>query len=237
MTKEYNIQDIQTFLDKNDYQGLQAYMREHDLSLKDGRIVPESDYYTKQAEYWDRMQLIKKVTLNSLYGSIANSGSAWFDQRIAQSTTLTGRCIVKHMASKINEVIAGEYNHKGAAIVYGDSVTGDTVVRTNSGEMTIQKLFDECLEHAQMSNGKEYGLWSSAKVIGFNGHDMEPVMSGVEAVMRHKTRKKLYRITTANGKQVTVTEDHSLMVDRDGFLVEVKPNDIQEGDNIITLSV
>jgi hypothetical protein len=26
-------------------------------------------------------------------------------------------------------------------------------------------------------------------------------------------------------------------VDRDGFLVEVKPNDIQEGDNIITLTL
>lgn len=193
--------------------------------------------YRQLAEFYDRRQLIKKILLNSLYGAVGNSASLYFDNRIAQSTTLTGRCIVKHMASKINEVIAGDYNHKGAAIVYGDSVTGDTVVRTNSGEMTIQQLFDECVEHAKLPNGKEYGLWSQAKVIGFNGHDMQLVTSGVEAVMRHKTKKKLYRLTTANGKQVTVTEDHSIMVDRDGFLVEVKPNDIQEGDNIITITL
>jgi DNA polymerase elongation subunit (family B) len=193
--------------------------------------------YRQLAEFYDRRQLIKKILLNSLYGAVGNSASLYFDNRIAQSTTLTGRCIVKHMASKINEVIAGDYNHKGAAIVYGDSVTGDTIVRTDSGEMTIQQLFEECVEHAKLSDGKEYGLWSQAKVIGFNGHDMQPVTSGIEAVMRHKTKKKLYRLTTANGKQVTVTEDHSIMVDRDGFLVEVKPNDIQEGDNIITLTL
>lgn len=236
MNKEYNLQDVQTFLDKNDYQGLKAYMQKHNLVLKNGKVVPDSDYYMQQAEYWDRMQLIKKISLNSLYGSIANSSSAWFDPRIAQSTTLTGRCIVKHMASKINEVVTGEYDHKGKAIIYGDSVTGDTLIRTDQGMVTIAQMFDECLEHAKLSNGKEYGLWSSAKVIGFNGHDMEPVMSGVEAIMRHKTRKKLYRITTANGKQVTVTEDHSVMVDRDGFLMEVKPNELQENDLIITLA-
>lgn len=172
-----------------------------------------------------------------MYGAIGNASSAWHDSRIAQSTTLTGRCIVKHMASKINEVISGDYNHKGKAIIYGDSVTGDTIIRTDNGDVTIEQLFNECLEHSILSNGKEYGLWSSAKVIGFNGHEMAPVLSGVEAVMRHKTRKKLYRITTANGKQVTVTEDHSLMVDRDGFLMEVKPNQLQEGDNVITLAV
>jgi len=141
------------------------------------------------------------------------------------------------MASKINEVIAGDYNHVGKAIIYGDSVTGDTLIKTDAGEITIQQLFNECLEHAKTSDGKEYGLWSQAKVVGFNGYEMEPILSNIEAVMRHKTKKKLYRITTDNGKTVTVTEDHSLMVDRDGFLMEVKPMDILENDKIITLSV
>lgn len=171
-----------------------------------------------------------------MYGAVGNSASLYYDNRIAQSTTLTGRCIVRHMASKINQVIAGDYNHKGHSIVYGDSVTGDTVIRTDSGNMTIEQLFHECVEHCIVGE-KEYGLWSQSTVIGFNGHDMEPVMSWIEAVMRHKTRKKLYRVTTANGKEVTVTEDHSLMIDRDGFLIECKPQEIQEGDNIITLSM
>jgi len=74
-----------------------------------------------QEEYWDKRQLVKKINLNSLYGAILNSGCRFFDARIGQSTTLTGRQIARHMASKINEVITGDYNHLGKAIIYGDT--------------------------------------------------------------------------------------------------------------------
>ncbi len=74
-----------------------------------------------EEEYWDKRQLVKKINLNSLYGAILNAGCRFFDKRIGQSTTLTGRQIAKHMASKINEVITGEYDHTGKAIIYGDT--------------------------------------------------------------------------------------------------------------------
>ena len=74
-----------------------------------------------EEEYWDKRQLVKKINLNSLYGAILNPGCRFFDQRIGQSTTLTGRQIAKHMASKINEIIAGEYDYKGKSVIYGDT--------------------------------------------------------------------------------------------------------------------
>lgn len=74
-----------------------------------------------EEEYWDKRQLVKKINLNSLYGAILNAGCRFFDKRIGQSTTLTGRGIAKHMAAKVNEVITGEYNHVGKAIIYGDT--------------------------------------------------------------------------------------------------------------------
>jgi DNA polymerase elongation subunit (family B) len=74
-----------------------------------------------EEEYWDKRQLVKKINLNSLYGAILNPGCRFFDKRIGQSTTLTGRAIAKHMAGKVNEIIAGEYNHVGKAIIYGDT--------------------------------------------------------------------------------------------------------------------
>ena len=72
-------------------------------------------------EFWDKRQLVKKINLNSLYGALLNPGSRFFDERLGQSTTLTGRCIARHMASELNRVIAGEYDHTGKAIVYGDT--------------------------------------------------------------------------------------------------------------------
>jgi len=74
-----------------------------------------------EEEYWDKRQLVKKINLNSLYGAILNSGCRFFDKRIGQSTTLTGRQIVKHMAGKVNEIVAGEYDYRGKAIIYGDT--------------------------------------------------------------------------------------------------------------------
>ncbi len=71
--------------------------------------------------FWDKRQLVKKINLNSLYGAILNPGCRFFDHRIGQSTTLTGRTIAKHMHSFVNEIITGEYNHEGTAVIYGDT--------------------------------------------------------------------------------------------------------------------
>ena len=74
-----------------------------------------------EEEYWDKRQLVKKINLNSLYGAILNPGCRFFDKRIGQSTTLTGRQIVKHMAAKVNEIVAGDYDYRGKAVIYGDT--------------------------------------------------------------------------------------------------------------------
>jgi DNA polymerase elongation subunit (family B) len=72
-------------------------------------------------EYWDKRQLVKKINLNSLYGAILNVGCRFFDKRIGQSTTLTGRSIAKHMDAYVNECITGKYDHTGDTIIYGDT--------------------------------------------------------------------------------------------------------------------
>ena len=74
-----------------------------------------------EEEYWDKRQLVKKILLNSLYGAILNPGCRFFDNRIGQSTTLTGRAIARHMAGKVNEIITGTNDHTGKAIIYGDT--------------------------------------------------------------------------------------------------------------------
>ncbi|NDB58930.1 hypothetical protein EB001_10815 [bacterium] len=74
-----------------------------------------------EREFWDKRQLVKKINLNSLYGAILNPGCRFFDMRIGQSVTLTGRCITQHMAAKTNEIIAGKYDHVGESVIYGDT--------------------------------------------------------------------------------------------------------------------
>ena len=72
-------------------------------------------------DYWDKRQLVRKILLNSAYGALLNEHCRFYDKRIGQSVTLTGRQIVKHMSAQINEVITGKYDYYGDAIVYGDT--------------------------------------------------------------------------------------------------------------------
>jgi len=229
-----DVEHIKHLIKTRNVSELRQYMKLHNLVIKDGKIVSSAEKVKEFTEYWDKRQLVRKILLNSAYGALLNEHCRFYDKRIGQSVTLSGRQIVRHMMSTINETVAGTYDHTGEAIVYGDSVTGDTIIRTEEGNKTIEEMFNECLDHCIVGE-KEYGSKNYSKVIGFNAYSMEPNISTVSHIMRHKTKKKLYKITTENGKQVTVTEDHSIMVDRDGFLIECKPQDLQETDGIITI--
>jgi len=61
------------------------------------------------------------ITLNTKDGALLNEHCRFYDKRIGQSVTLSGRQIVRHMMSKINEIIEGTYSHEGSSIVYGDT--------------------------------------------------------------------------------------------------------------------
>jgi len=74
-----------------------------------------------EQEFLDKRQLVRKILLNSAYGALLNQHCRFYDKRIGQSTTLTGRQIVKHMSAYLNEAICGEYDHAGDAIIYGDT--------------------------------------------------------------------------------------------------------------------
>jgi DNA polymerase elongation subunit (family B) len=80
----------------------------------------KADNPTEKA-FWDKRQLVKKINLNSLYGAILNPGCRFFDKRIGQSTTLSGRQIVKHMSAEVNKVITGNYDYIGDSVIYGDT--------------------------------------------------------------------------------------------------------------------
>jgi DNA polymerase elongation subunit (family B) len=88
---------------------------------KETQKLAKEAYGTDKFEYYDKRQLVRKILLNSAYGALLNEHCRFYDKRIGQSVTLSGRQIVKHMMSQINQTVAGEYTHEGEAIVYGDT--------------------------------------------------------------------------------------------------------------------
>jgi len=105
-------------------------------------------------DYWDKRQLVRKILLNSAYGALLNEHCRFYDKRIGQSVTLSGRQIVKHMMSHINETIAGEYAHDGNAIVYGD---------TDSCYFTAYPILNSQIANGELEWNKEtcIGLYDS----------------------------------------------------------------------------
>lgn len=75
----------------------------------------------EERAFWDKRQLVKKINLNSLYGAILNKHCRFFVFDIGQSTTLTGRCITKHMGGFINQSLAGIFDHTGESCIYSDT--------------------------------------------------------------------------------------------------------------------
>ena len=107
---------------KTDFQGIVPGLLERWYAERKTLQAKKKDATTpEEIAFWDKRQLVKKINLNSLYGAILNPGCRFFDKRIGQSTTLTGRAITKHMGAETNRMLTGVYDHTGDTIVYGDT--------------------------------------------------------------------------------------------------------------------
>ena len=220
------------YSERKDYQKKKKHFEDLLLTVSDEQ---EKKHIKEEISYWDKRQYVVKIMLNSVYGALVNAGSRFFDQRMGQSCTLTGRCITRHMSCKVNEILMGKYEF-GDVVKYNDtdSVAGGTIIQTNLGNVTIEKLFHMCSE--KWINGeKEYGKDKNINVLHYNKKNNNSKMGDFNYIYRHKVSKKKWKIVSESGKEVIITEDHSVMVERNGELLEVKPVDILTTDLLLTV--
>lgn len=107
------------YSERKEYQAKEVHFK--NLSLDASLSEDERKDFKKQAEFWDQRQYATKIKLNALYGALLNESLRFYDERIGQSTTLTGRSIDKHMAGTVNEIITGIHDHTGDSIIYCDT--------------------------------------------------------------------------------------------------------------------
>ena len=114
---------------------------------------------TEKAAYCNRLQYVFKIKLNSFYGALNNKHFRFYDLRMGESTTGTGRMILLHQCSKVTEILDGEYaptdrevpelskrtgemvTHVGYSdkwsVVYGDTDSTYFVTHTDTPEEAI----------------------------------------------------------------------------------------------------
>lgn len=228
--------------------GISGYdwIMEHDpieMEIIDGLYwAKDKTLSLSRSSYWGVQEYVKKILLNSTYGSLLNEGSRFYDPRLGQSVTLTGRCITQHMACKINELLVGKYTHIDGSAVYGDSVTGDTMIDLmdedgNKFQKSIQSLFEESTSTFKGSE-KQYATTKN-KVLTYDQESNKAVYDDVQLVMKHKNEGARYQLSV-DGKSVTTTSDHGIMIEVNGVMQCATPSEIEnminEGHEVFLLT-
>ena len=241
--KEYDFEKIKELLNVDKFDELVKFMGENHLYLNDNNVIVSEyeSYFEERQAYYDLAQYVKKIQLNSSYGALLNSASTFYDFRMGSSTTMSGRKVVQHLTSKANELLCGVYADKGYCAEYNDtdskiSTTNQWVKRNDKEiQMTVEELFNSCVSyHKDEMTGKEYGFTTDL-VLSYNDEKDCAEYLPINYVYRHKTSKPKWEIEDEYGNIITVTSDHSCMVERDGKLITVKPQEIIDGDILLTL--
>lgn len=239
----FDTKHLRELVASNNIEELKQFMKENNLIIRNHKIVSKfDDEIVKQQAYWNLTQKIYKISINSTYGALLTSGSKWYDVDQGRSITLTGQNITRHMTSFAIQEMTGDYDYLNDGVKIGDtdSKIGSTEQRVlrNGEEIreTVEELFNNCISYfTDERTGKEYGF-TKDMVLGYDDESDSPKYYNINYVYRHKTSKQKWEIEDEDGNIITVTSDHSCMVERNGKLIEVKPSEILEEDIVITIN-
>ena len=139
-------------------------------------------------------------------------------------------------------LLTGKFDHTGECVTYGDSVTGDSLIQINDDtSIPIENLYNFIADIGETEidiNGKSRVIDpdNTIQLLQYNPTTDIIDFGQFDYIMRHKTTKQLYKIEMEDGSSVTVTEDHSLMIERDGILMKATPMEINmETDFVISV--
>lgn len=171
-----------------------------------------------EIDYADRLQYVYKIRLNSLYGALSNQMFRFYDLRVAESTTSTGRMVAWHQRAKVNEIIHGQYVDLGLAVLAGDTDSvyfkldveredSDDVKVARADEIAriVNESFPEFMTKAFLCNAENSTVMGSAR---------ENVIASVIFVEKKRyialvidcegKRKEFFKVTGLDIKKTTL---------------------------------
>ncbi len=206
-----------------------------DGTLKDGTRVQASlasDVTTRGPTF--SLRKFREIPLTPVDMVKLNTASAemlaylWFIVENGSNLLITGGVSTgkTSLLNAISMFIPGD----AKIVSIEDSVTGDTeIVIKDSGEIKMAKigeLTDRLLEEGgfteRITNKK------GIEVLTMDG-DYKMTFKQAGTFFRHKVNKDIYEITTASGRKVKATKDHSLFgLDENGEIVPATPEELQK---------
>jgi hypothetical protein len=203
-----------------------------------------------------------KLTMNSIYGAVGNQYFACFNPDVAEAVTLQGQDLIKY-SEKIIHRYFHEFWHNDKELheklgvktvkrvvkpltVYGDTdsvfSSSNIMIQNELGEeykIEIHDFFTELTELGEIiidHRGNE--IIEPSRISSLNYKDGDLIFSPIKKIIRHKVTKPKWKIVSASGKEIIVTNDHSITIFRNGEKIHIKPSEINlETDEILSVDV
>jgi DNA polymerase elongation subunit (family B) len=205
-------------------------------------------------EYYNLEQSIK-IFINSVYGACASPYFVGYNINVAEAVTLQGQDLIKyanrvidtwfteiwHLDKELHKKLGLTYVNKinNSVVVYNDtdSIKFDSLLNIHEGGIkTIESFYNDNIKNGTLGStiqGHE-SVKTYDKILNWtleNGL----YYTKVKRIIRHKVTKSKWKLKTKSGKEVIVTNDHSLIVFRNNKQIEVKPKEIKKTDKILCI--
>jgi len=164
----------------------------------------------------NNLQMAKKIQLNSAYGALGNRYFRWYDINHAEAITMSGQLSIRWIADRLNEYFNKLLGTENADYVIAsdtDSVVGESVINVNGVDMTIEDYYnlkEDIFLKCDKFNHNYVKLCENDTTPSVSKEGKLETKS-INYVMKHKVKKRMFRITNNDGKSVVVTEDHSII--------------------------
>jgi DNA polymerase elongation subunit (family B) len=158
--------DVREYIDKHDvtvtgtggmytrkHKGFLPHLMERvytDRSVWKNKMIEAQREYqknpSKELEYeiakCNNMQMAKKIQLNSAYGALANQYFRWFDNRYAESVTMSGQLSIRWIEKHMNRYLNEKLKTKDVDYVIACD--------TDSMYITLDKYVDQAIENKEI---------------------------------------------------------------------------------------
>jgi len=154
----------------------------------------------------------------SFYGVLGSPFSRFFDINIANAITAWGRQYIQGSAEVARRL--------GYTTVYGDSVTGDTVIPIKNSEneihlVSIENMLNKySFEKIEQDDKMRYAPTEDIYTLSHNFDTDEAEWKKITQLIKHKNNKTVHTVRTPRSI-FSVTEDHSIF-DENGELFSTK---------------
>lgn len=237
----YNIENKEQFRDKLEKEITFYTSFEQSMKLLGNSMYGGSSHV---AFFWFNMNLANDITgeARNLIHLMEKHIPAYLNEEWAYMKNMHELLNISVDIDKCNKIISQGKNL--ANIVYGDtdSVAADTKIRILQPdgvekEVSIEDLYNKYgNESAGITMKGHESVSTDVKVLNWSEKD-KLYYGQPKRIIRHKVSKPKWKLKTKSGKEIIVTNDHSMIVFRDNKKIEVKPAEIKKTDKILSVKL